>query len=47
VQLTHSYDHRPRAWMGYVVVYDTVPPDPRPNDGSIPLHTAIEFLSGA
>ena len=27
--------------MGYVVVYDTVPPDPRHKDGSIPLHTAI------
>jgi integrase len=42
VQLTHSSEHRPRAWMGYVVVvYDTVPPDPRHKDGSIPLHTAI------
>ena len=28
--------------MGYVVVYDTVSSDPRQNDGSIPLHTAIE-----
>jgi magnesium transporter len=28
--------------MGYVVVvYDTVPSDPRHKDGSIPLHTAI------
>jgi hypothetical protein len=27
--------------MGYVVVYDTVPPDSRHKDGSIPLHTAI------
>jgi hypothetical protein len=25
VQLSHSSDHRPRAGMGYVVVYDTVP----------------------
>jgi methionine synthase / methylenetetrahydrofolate reductase(NADPH) len=28
--------------MGCVVVYDTVPSDPRHKDGSIPLHTAIE-----
>jgi predicted ester cyclase len=31
--------------MGYVVVYDTVPSDPRHKDGSIPLHTA-RVLSG-
>src|SRR5215216_5134192 len=28
--------------MGYLVVYDTVPSDPRHKDGSIPLHTTIE-----
>jgi hypothetical protein len=28
--------------MGCVVVYGTVPSDPRHKDGSIPLHTAIE-----
>src|SRR5215212_7225802 len=27
--------------MGYVAVYDKLPPDPRYKDGSIPLHTAI------
>jgi hypothetical protein len=42
VQLTHSSEHRPRAWMGYVVAYGTVPSNPRHNDGSIPLRTAIE-----
>ena len=44
MRLLHPTDHRPRAWMGHVVVYVTVPSDPRHDDGSIPLHTAIEHL---
>src|SRR4051794_35949735 len=41
MQLTHSSECQPRWRIGYVRTYGEVSSKPRHNDGSIPLHTAI------
>ena len=43
MQLTHSSERQPRWRIGYVRTYGEVSSKPRHNDGSIPLHTAIEW----